>query len=304
MVKYATSAYGLADVRKVGSLPPFPFMHHYFNLANIPTVQKKIPYARFFSEFSKRIDVFSSIDDNTNFRLVEIEKSMIPMLESTDNTFEYRPLFLPMIFIDNEFHVKNYTFKGIFVLDMTYSEVTNEPPVKDLMMLSVGVNLREQNERYVWTRLSGDGKLTKINISGGLNEELEEFALESQKNYVRTIVVNLLDLIDNKGEEETIIQTTITKTREQNKKRVKRGKIPLPSKIFIRPSDSFRTVVEEFNSHEGTSHRYRYMVRGHFRRYKSERFKNLENKKKWIKPHYRGKGITILKGYKVRGKQE
>ena len=44
---------------------------------------------------------------------------------------------------------------------------------------------------------------------------------------------------------------------------------------------------------------HRFWVRGHFRIFRSERFKEAKNKRKWILPFIKGTGILIEKQYEM-----
>jgi hypothetical protein len=102
----------------------------------------------------------------------------------------------------------------------------------------------------------------------------------------------------------TIIETT----KEQNLKRISRKQIPLPTKVFIRAQGEFKKYVARFNddtkeNEEDVKKRkisHKFMVRGHWRHFRAERYKQeTKAKTTWIKPYFKGEGIVIAKEYKL-----
>ena len=88
------------------------------------------------------------------------------------------------------------------------------------------------------------------------------------------MVCNIIDMVE--GNDEDLEVTTIISTSEQNAKRIKRGKIPLPTKIFIRANKEFKQYIKDFNeAHEEckeTKLSCKFLVRGHWMHFRSERF--------------------------------
>lgn len=62
-------------------------------------------------------------------------------------------------------------------------------------------------------------------------------------DYARKIICNFVDLVE--GNDEDIDTVEIITTQEQNLKRIKRGKIPFPTKIFIKAKKGFKRYVRK-----------------------------------------------------------
>ncbi len=144
--------------------------------------------------------------------------------------------------------------------------------------------------------------LPKEWISGEENYRvMHNFTLfESKKHklydFIRTYVCNFLDFLNN-PEAELI---TVERTKEQNKKRILRGKNPLPPQIFVNITGKLKIYLDELKSNTDFSYNHRFDVRGHFRTLRSEKWKDSRGMKIWIPPYIKGKGIYIKKVYDVK----
>jgi len=104
--------------------------------------------------------------------------------------------------------------------------------------------------------------------------------------YIINLATNLINTINNYQEEvETV---SIECTEEQNRKRIKRGKHPHRNKLVLRLTGKLKEYAEHYRrARKEVS--VKFLVRGHWRHFKSKRFhENIRNSKKWIYPHYRG----------------
>ena len=95
-------------------------------------------------------------------------------------------------------------------------------------------------------------------------------------------------------------------TDSQNLKRIKRGKIPIPSSYSIRLTGKLKKYVSELEKfgHFGTHFSYKFWIRGHFRTLRSERYKKNIGKRVWLAPFVKGSGILIDKEYFIEKKNE
>ena len=119
-------------------------------------------------------------------------------------------------------------------------------------------------------------------------------------DYVRKMICNFVDLVE--GNDEDIYTVDIITTQEQNLKRIKRGKIPFPTKVFIKAKKEFKKYVQEFNKNYEDNKKgfgYKFLVMGHVRHFRAERYKHVKGSKIWIKPFWKGEGIVVSKEYKV-----
>ncbi len=116
--------------------------------------------------------------------------------------------------------------------------------------------------------------------------------------YVRILICNIIDMVE--GNDEDLEVVTINTSKEQNLKRIRRKQIPMPTKVFIRAKGKFKRYIKEFKDNENKRKLgHRFLVRGHFRHFRSEKFIHKQGEKIRIKPFYKGDGIVIKKDYKV-----
>ena len=220
------------------------------------------------------------------------------MIENTDNTIFYRPLFQPSIFINNEFMYLDHIIKGIMITNHQ-----NDAGTQDWMVGFVAVGLR-------------DGTVTGLDYTGSvllMDKDIDHMTMSDgakQSTYnkickrVRLLAVNIIDMIENENDYLGI--QTITKTPEQNAKRVKRGQIPIPTKVVIRPVGKFIAQVDKFNAclrdhRHNRAYSHRFMVRGHWRHFRSERYGEMKRgTKTWVFPFYKGSGLMVTKDYEVK----
>ncbi len=238
-------------------------------------------------------------DINEMLRIVEIEEDLIKLIESTDNKIFYRKLFFPSIFINNEFKFNDWIIKGMLVEEcfsdfntgMSKPSLKNESEKNDYVIFMIAV---QPETREFWSLTFnlvnrymhiGDDKYGNINII---------------EDYLRTIICNTVDMVE--GNDQDLNITIIETSKEQNEKRVKRGKIQFPTKVYIRAKGEFKKYVQDFNKNFEDSENklgHKFLVRGHWRNFRSTRFIRKKGERTWIKPFFKGKGIVISKDYKL-----
>lgn len=88
------------------------------------------------------------------------------------------------------------------------------------------------------------------------------------------LVCNIIDMVE--GNDEDLEVTTIHTTSEQNLKRIKRGKVPFPTKVFIRANKEFKQYIKDFNDEDEeckeTKLTCKFLVRGHWKHFRAERY--------------------------------
>ena len=242
----------------------------------------------FLEDFSERVSEAASQDINKELRLVEIEEDLIPLLENTDNKIFYRPLFFPTIFINNDFKFENFIIKGLLIEDV--------PNLKDLLIYLIAMDT-DTYELMASVIVLTAGKTELFRPPPGETEE----RTERFNDYVKNIVCSIIDMVE--GNDEDLEVTTIETTPEQNAKRIKRGKIPFPTKVFIRANKQFKQYVKDFNDADEeckeTKLTCKFLVRGHWMHFRAERYVRKRGEKTWVKPFYKGQGIVVAKPYKV-----
>lgn len=239
-------------------------------------------------------------------KIVQIDKDLLPSIIHTDNEVFFRNTGLPVMFINEDFKYKNHLIKGILVIntpdlyshmdpgmmmELWFKHPNSIDAFQDLtiMILAIDDSSGVPLEDFICFSLMGK------TYKGDENINLQK--------YVSTLVCNILDFMNH--DTETITINTIIKDDKVNEKRIKRGKPPIPTKVHIRPKSEFRNYYVSFNADLDTRHfSHRFLVRGHWRHYRADRFVNKSGKSVWIKPFIKGKGIFVEKKYKLEGGEQ
>lgn len=128
------------------------------------------------------------------------------------------------------------------------------------------------------------------------NFDLFEFDKFNFKN-LELFFVNFLDFLNN----PEIEFVTIKRSEEQNQKRLKRGKLPIPIIDFVRVTGKLKIYLDELKSGGKIELSHRFWVRGHFRTLRNpERWKYKVGTKIWIAPFIKGLGLLITKTYELK----
>lgn len=256
--------------------------------------------------FCKLVDNNPKLDVDATFKLMktskyfEIPDSINLLLQNTSN--EVRKIKMPHYFLFLDFSVVIYD--GIFhsALIQDFSQINekfkeNHFPDK-IMVLTFYSN--SQGIGY-----------------GSFN------LLEKQKDkYLKKLQEYIFNFVDFTNNEEVRIQLR-ERTKKNEGRRLKEGKLPIPSFNKVYVTGSLKKYLDKLKSDElNTRFSHRFWVRGHFRRfinkekYKKiyEKFNNGELKKldgknyqyregylrEWIFPYIKGEGLLINKGYKLK----
>jgi hypothetical protein len=258
------------------------------------------PEGIFGKRFAKILSMEADKDVNSELRIVELEKDLIPLVENTDNKIFYRHLFFPSIFINNDFIFEGLIVKGIYITECYSHPGSNSytlhwPVPNDYAVFVVAADVDIGCEFYACFAM-----VNRIIGENFTDTSDERAKMRRMSDYVRVLICNIIDMVD--GNDEDLEVVTINTSKEQNLKRIKRKQIPMPTKIFIRSKGKFKKYVKEFNRDDDDNKKkltHRFLVRGHFRHFRSEKFVHKKGEKIWIKPFYKGEGIVISKDYKV-----
>lgn len=120
----------------------------------------------------------------------------------------------------------------------------------------------------------------------------ETFVGRKTKRMVYNFSLNFLNFINNP-------EVTFYSMERNNKRRQRQGKLPLPNSNKIKLVGELKRYVTDVTNHTGFKHSHRFWVRGHFRKYKSEKYKKMKGKRRWILPFIKGSGVLIEKKYRV-----
>ena len=113
---------------------------------------------------------------------------------------------------------------------------------------------------------------------------------------VRIFMCNYLDFMLNPNVK--VVQVEITK--EQNQKRIKRGKIALPNYGFVKIDGELKIYFDSLRNGKHFSYSHKFWVRGHFRTLRNEKRYGIKaGIKIWVPPYVKGKGMLLEKVYEV-----
>lgn len=275
-----------------------------------------VPPYHYLYDFITRNGHFEDMDDldkfyyrltnKDKFRVIDIDDSIMKLILYTDNTAFFRPIFLPSFFINNTFEFGNYYIKGILVYQCTWEDdrVSIDDIVipNDVRIYFVTFNTNNfisSDFDISLRRIEKDEIGTKIKIF--FKEEKEN--LKEVFDRVLLVVCNVIDLIEGNKEELEIRE--IKSSPSQNEKRIKREKIPIKDRIIIKPKRQLLDYIKEFEkNYEKFHYSHKFVVRGHWRHFRSERYTYTQGKKLWIRPYIKGEGLLIQKSYTLIDERE
>jgi hypothetical protein len=288
--------------------PPYNFVIYYVNIMS--TISDKTQEGEFAKLFAKILGIESSKDINQELRLIELEKDLIPLVESTGNKVFFRPLFFPSIFINNDFHFEDLIIKGIYITEChtekgSTSYCLHHPNVNDYAVFAVAADVNIGCEYYLSIALVDKAIGTQFLDSKAENNKLKRCA-----EYLRMLICNVIDMVEGNTDDLSVV--TIETTRERDIKRMKRKQVPMPTRIIIRAKDKIKRYIRKFNSDaqeaaestRGGRIGHKSLVIGHYRHFRNEKFKKVKGTKKWIFPYWKGEGIAISKEYFLRKSEE
>lgn len=258
-----------------------------------------------YDTFSKDLDR----DINEKLRLIEIEKDLIKLIENTDNKIFYRRLFFPSIFINNEFKFENWIIKGILVEEVFSKfdsgvclSAKNTDNFNDYIIF---ISAIDQNKTDYWNisfSLIDKNTVPILDVyKYGEKDKKDKDQKKRIEHYIRNIICNMVDMVE--GNDEDLNVVIIETTKEQNEKRIKKGKVQFPTKVYIRAKGEFKKYVQKFNTaYEDDEKRklgHKFLVRGHWMNFRAPRYVRKQGERTWVKPFWKGEGIAISKDYKL-----
>lgn len=119
-------------------------------------------------------------------------------------------------------------------------------------------------------------------------------------NFFRNFVINF-SLFITHPEVEVV---EFERTRDSNARRVNNGKMALPSSNRIRLTGKIKRYAYHYRNSLGDGFDFRFWVRGFWRFYRSEKFKNMKGKALWIEPFLKGTGELRDSVYSVESNSE
>jgi hypothetical protein len=243
------------------------------------------------------------ISDDTK-RLLALTKTPKENLDVIKLPFEY--VFIDVMF-DRDEMLKycgiDIGYNKIFGILMRNGELVNSSTLQKVgtsLRISLSANRTNDedmvDEDLAWFdtfsinhRLEAEWDSAEVSIkdNAGSNPKAKKFISE--------FAINFLNFL-NDSEVQYI---TNTRTEAENQKRWKRGKLPIPEVHTVRLTGTLRVALERFSSNKLFEYGFSFWCRGHFMRFRSDRYVNMQGKKIWVLPFVKGQGHLVEKRYLV-----
>ena len=221
-----------------------------------------------------------------NTKVFKVEEGVNELLLKTDNKIQVRKLPFDNFFIDVSISAKYWMGEEML-------ERTGSP---DLPITGIWITKEAFGEPVVQLFMPRIWKKGNEDYDTMHNFTLFESKKHKLYDFIRVYVCNFLDFLNN-PEVQTV---TVERTEEQNKKRILRGKHPIPPQIFVNVNGKLKIYLNELQSGGHFNYSHRFWVRGHFRTLRNKvRYKDKVGTKIWIPPYIKGKGLLINKVYDV-----
>lgn len=233
-------------------------------------------------------------------KLFTVENNILNLLlpNKTKNKIGIRNMPFTRLLLLNDFKIDDYIVKGIIITKVIWPDGINSIKAYPLVQYNVikkTDRFGEATFQYYAVDLRDINKIDDSNIYTE-NEELKWKKKDDIfSNNIRIFVCNFLDFLNNP--EVQFIE--VSRSEEQNMKRLKRGKPAIPPHQFITVTGKLKIYLDSLKENTDFYYSHRFWVRGHFRTLRSDKWKNKQGIKIWIPPFIKGKGILINKVYKV-----
>lgn len=255
--------------------------------------------------------LFRKLMQLEKFKNVKIDESIIDLIIHTDNSIAERKLFYPAFFLDNDFDLGRFIVKGVMVFeshtiervidgDDSFVEIKiDDDIINDIRVHFSAIDIEKDGSSDFNMSIKdyGDekyGSSYKSQIETLPEYENEKDVIKNIYENVGRIVCNIIDMVEGNKEELDI--KIICPAKYQNIKKMERKKPITPTIVIIRPKKQLLDYIENFEREykkSGFSHKF--IVRGHWRNFRSEFYKNVYGGRIWIKPFIKGHGIFIKK---------
>lgn len=235
-------------------------------------------------------------------KVVYVDKDLIPSITSTDNNIFNRNTGLPVMFINQDFQYGDNLIKGILIANAKELTDNMDPGMRMKLIIENKDMDLFKALLFMWVYIDyDDGTETWMSFTTNDLKKYPDRERQRLCNYVGSVACNIIDLMNH--DVENIDINVIDTTREENIKRVRNGKVPVSRKVYIRPKSEVRNYYINFNRELRECGRitHKFLVRGHWRHFRSSKWKLAQGKSTWVKPYIKGKGIFVEKTYKLEG---
>ena len=270
---------------------------------------------RFYSDLKQNLEkthVFVVDDD--------VKKMLLLTKAPKDNTDLKLPF--PSTFIDVEFKKEELAQfgikidtdilfgllvrKGVFMVENPLSELMQVARLPDddiegifkageNLRVSVGVIINPyQDTKKDWVGIDTVNILNVLNYDANVLQINSEVT-ERDKKVISDFIVNFINFLYNPEVE----QVKVERSEKNVQRRIKNGKMPLPSSYSIKLTGHLRDYVDSIKAGRHFHYSFQFWVKGFYRILKSDRYKEKKGLRLWIPPFKKGQGILIKKFYSI-----
>lgn len=239
---------------------------------------------------------YFEVPDNINF-----------LLMNTSNKVRQVKFPYYYCFLDTKLIVYDRTYYGFMVSDMNNLKEAARKAKLDVSKIPDGINVLtfydSQETGFGWNKI-----------------ELYDKDRDKYRNKIREYLINFVDFINT----EDVRISLSERTEKNTERRVKRGRVPIPSYNKIYVVGYLQKYLNKLESQEqNTKFSHRFWVKGHFRHFWNKKYDNLYKQYKkgelkstegkqyvwdksngslkiWIMPFIKGEGILVNKKYKLK----
>jgi hypothetical protein len=212
----------------------------------------------------------------------------------------------PNTFIDVVVRFDSKIFYGFLAIETRYSYV-NGTPISNAVTDANHIGEDEFEDITIYTFYKDEktnkkgvfriGMFWKADYDLLSTKEMSKSTIKRLDKFMRCITMNFIDFIHDPN----VRLIEHRRTRQTNEKRMKKGKIPLPSSTVIKLTGEVAKYVDDLRLDNGNGFAYdhKFWVKGHWRELTSPRFTKKRYQRVWIPPYIKGQGILIEKRYKI-----
>jgi len=262
------------------------------------------------TEHEALIDLTAVLNKINYAKIFEVDEDLMYLLTLTDNKVRPVRLPYPITFVETKFKLpdvwvrtdqgeellKEQRYHGLLLIEaepMSDFPLHIEVEEKDVVVTRTYPNI------FIYSVTEDHRGFGHIKIS--LYKDYEARGQElshpwlSERQMLRTIVMNFLDFLQNPEVEVVEVQRAPSTREEWAQK--KRGLL-LPKNV-VRVTGVLKRYVKKLKRGRKFTYSHRFWVRGHWRHLTSPVFKYKRGLKVWIPPFVKGSGLLIDKTYKL-----
>lgn len=214
----------------------------------------------------------------------------LPELDDDNLELPFPVIFIEVKFNKNEYVLDSDNLEGMLILP---TEIEKELPNGKIEAKGFSVYTMTDMIEKIW--------LNQCTIITKSNYEIHhDRILPNDFKTIKTFLMNFLVFLNDPNVE--IVE--VTRNKKNMERRIKHGKIPLPTSNIVKVKGQLKIYLDKLNSGGHFSYAYQFWVRGHFRTLRSDKWKNMRGVRIWIPPFIKGQGMLVDKKYLVKKKAD